>query len=195
MICKIALRVPVPVFSIAIDAVGAFTFVRMADTLGEPRLPILSFLLPSCNDREDSRHLTRTGFSICSGRVAASAGAVFGTITFAWLSLIGCCIVGKKRTIHSYQFEGGTTSTLTGYSSCCGSRTTVTGYADRYYQDGYTRGREHIDTSGYIYHWGQGIGLVWNAGSDIGGLGWFTSGSNDQTTSRMSGNSTTLRPV
>ncbi|GAB1317981.1 Transporter [Madurella fahalii] len=160
-----AFRVPITLTSIAFDVLGAYTFVRMADNLG---------------------------FPVCPTRPALVAGAVFGTIFSVAVTLLGCCVIGRSRTIPLYRSAGrGSTS---GYASagCCGNRVYVSSTTTEYLGGPGTSGSSTTHTAGNVYNSFHGIGVYWDPGVVNGGLAWSRSSSRDTTTSTGHSNYTTI---
>jgi hypothetical protein len=182
-----AFRVPVTLTSIPFDVLGAYTLVKMADNLGKIDL----FRLKQAMRHTVFSHHNRSspvGHPICPARPALVAGAVFGTVFAVGLTILGCCVIGRSRTIYAPGFP----TSGSARSSCCGNRVRVYFNTTEYYSGFGTSGVSNSHTTGTVYNSAHGIGIYWDPGVVTGGLLIHTHSSHDTTTTRTSGYSTTI---
>ncbi|KAH6627168.1 hypothetical protein B0J18DRAFT_465113 [Chaetomium sp. MPI-SDFR-AT-0129] len=159
-----AFRVPITFTSIPFDVLGAYTLVKMADNLGYP---------------------------ICPPKPAMAAGAVFGTIFSVGLTLLGCFVIGKGRTI----YEDGPSSHGTVYTSCCGNRAYVNIHMTEYYGGVGAHGSMSSDTFGTIYNRAHALGIYWDPGAVNGGLVLQATSSHSDLSTQSYGSSTMIRMI
>ncbi|KAK4647389.1 uncharacterized protein QC761_101120 [Podospora bellae-mahoneyi] len=160
-----AFRVPITFTSIAFDVLGAYTFVRMAENLGHP---------------------------ICPPRPALVAGAVFGAVFSGAITLLGCCVIGKSRTIPISDFSGNGHVSGSALTTCCGNRVHVNVQSTEYARGQGVVGSRNTFTNGTIYNSAHGIGVYWDPGSIHGGLTFNTHSTRDCTTSTGTSNMTRI---
>ncbi|KAL4871473.1 hypothetical protein BDV12DRAFT_194531 [Aspergillus spectabilis] len=155
-----AFNVPITILTLSIDALGGFTFARMADNLGYP---------------------------ICTPSTAATAGAAFGTISTLSTTLLACLTIGHPRTIQQYGRGGGMSNVSTSGTSrvgWCGNRVYVNLSTREIISGLGVSGMANSETSGTVFNSAHGVGLHWDTGWERGHVGWSAWSSRDSTTTR-----------
>ncbi|KAL2796195.1 hypothetical protein BJX66DRAFT_300242 [Aspergillus keveii] len=163
-----AFNVPITFFNIAFDALGGFTFARMADNLGYP---------------------------ICSGSTAAAAGAAFGAVSTVGSTLFGCCIIGHPRRQAIYNDGSAWNISTSGHleAGWCGNRVNVYKSTHELLTGPGVSGSYNSQTTGWVQNSAHGFGWQWDTGHTRAHAGWFTMTTNDHTSTTGWGNRTETR--
>lgn len=122
-------RASTHLFTIGLDALGGYVFARMAHNGGEIDLPAIQ----SCSNHRGGSYRplqanTRwllLGYDICPYNVAAAAGAVYGTITGLFHTILGCLAgVTSSTSTNGHYTTTNIFGTVSGYDPNWNSRNT-----------------------------------------------------------------------
>ncbi|KAJ0423553.1 hypothetical protein BJY00DRAFT_310213 [Aspergillus carlsbadensis] len=164
-----AFNVPITFFNIAFDALGGFTFARMADNLEYP---------------------------LCSASTAAAAGAAFGAVSTIASTLFGCCIIGhpRRQTISN---DGGSAWNISSSghleAGWFGNRVNVYKSTHELLTGPGVSGSYTSQTTGWVRNRAHGFGWLWDTGRARAHAGWFALTTNDHTSTTGWGNRSEIR--
>lgn len=133
------------------------------------------------------------GYPVCAPKTAVIAAAAFSSLSSGTTTLLGCCTIGRRRTMYINVSNPGASTQASAQASCCGNRVFVTSTTCEDISEPFTTGHVMSNTSGHVSNSFHGLGVFWDPGVVNGYCGCATGRTSNHTTTRSHSNTASYR--